>query len=249
MKKIAIVGYGYVGNATELMFDNVEVLIHDPDLGHTIDDWDGVDYAFICVPTPMDKSGRLDFSYVDSALQSIGNGKIVIRSTIGPDQMINDEWIYMPEFLREATWKEDVENPKSPVVIGINEELHPVICRDDLVSGLKDPLKTVYTMKPKEAAIYKLSRNAMLATKVVFANYLYDACKYAECDFETVIDTFKSENEFGSSHWDVPGPDGERGFGGKCLPKDTSHFAHVMSKHFSPPNFLNFVLKDNELTR
>ena len=43
--------------------------------------------------------------------------------------------------------------------------------------------------------------------------------------------------------------DGERGFGGKCLPKDTSHFAHVMSKHFSPPNFLNFVLKDNELTR
>ena len=43
----------------------------------------------------------------------------------------------------------------------------------------------------------------MLATKVVFANYLYDACKYAECDFETVIDTFKSENEFGSSHWDV----------------------------------------------
>ena len=83
----------------------------------------------------------------------------------------------------------------------------------------------------------------------VFANYLYDACKYAECDFETVIDTFKSENEFGSSHWDVPGPDGERGFGGKCLPKDTSHFAHVMSKHFSPPNFLNFVLKDNDLTR
>ena len=173
MKKIAIVGYGYVGKATELMFDNVEILIHDPDLGHTIDDWDGVDYAFICVPTPMDKSGRLDFSYVDSALQSIGNGKIVIRSTIGPDQMINDEWIYMPEFLREATWKEDVENPKSPVVIGINEELHPVICRDDLVSGLKDPLKTVYTMKPKNA-IYKLSRNAMLATKVVFANYLYD---------------------------------------------------------------------------
>ena len=136
MKKIAIVGYGYVGKATELMFDNVEILIHDPDLGHTIDDWDGVDYAFICVPTPMDKSGRLDFSYVDSALQSIGNGKIVIRSTIGPDQMINDEWIYMPEFLREATWKEDVENPKSPVVIGINEELHPVICRDDLVRGL-----------------------------------------------------------------------------------------------------------------
>ena len=86
-------------------------------------------------------------------LQSIGNGKIVIRSTIGPDQMINDEWIYMPEFLREATWKEDVENPKSPVVIGINEELHPVICRDDLVSGLKDPLKTVYTMKPKERDI------------------------------------------------------------------------------------------------
>ena len=249
MKKIAIVGYGYVGKATELMFDNLEVLIHDPDLGYTIDNWDGVDYAFICVPTPMDQSGRLDFSYVDSALQSIGNGKIVIRSTIGPDQMINDEWIYMPEFLREATWKEDVENPKSPVVIGINEELHPVICRDDLVSGLKDPLKTVYTMKPKEAAIYKLSRNAMLATKVVFANYLYDACKYAECDFETVIDTFKSENEFGSSHWDVPGPDGKRGFGGKCLPKDTSHFAHVMSKHFSPPNFLNFVLKDNELTR
>jgi UDP-glucose 6-dehydrogenase len=31
----------------------------------------------------------------------------------------------------------------------------------------------------------------------------------------------------GKTHWDVPGPDGDFGFGGKCFPKDTNHFASL----------------------
>ena len=37
----------------------------------------------------------------------------------------------------------------------------------------------------------------------------------------------------------VPGPDGQRGFGGKCLPKDTTHYQNL----FSEDNLYEDVLK------
>ena len=32
------------------------------------------------------------------------------------------------------------------------------------------------------------------------------------------------DNRLGKSHWAVPGPDGDFGFGGHCFPKDTEAF-------------------------
>ena len=39
---------------------------------------------------------------------------------------------------------------------------------------------------------------------------------------------FINDSTLGTSHFDVPGPDGEAGYGGKCLPKDTEHFASLL---------------------
>jgi UDP-glucose 6-dehydrogenase len=44
----------------------------------------------------------------------------------------------------------------------------------------------------------------------------------------------------GSHHFEVPGPDGQRGFGGPCLPKD----AEALSKKFDM-KLLNTVLELN----
>ena len=43
----------------------------------------------------------------------------------------------------------------------------------------------------------------------------------------------------GELHWQVPGPDGKLGFGGKCLPKDTTHYMNL----FSEDNLYEDVLK------
>ena len=74
---------------------------------------------------------------------------------------------------------------------------------------------------------------------------LYDVCEKEECNFDSVIKLYMDEGEFGYSHWDVPGPDGKRGFGGKCLPKDTTHFANLISDQ----NMFTQILEDNDITR
>ena len=117
MAKIAIVGYGFVGKATEYFFKNhvkgsPGVLIHDPALDKRIEDWWGIDYAIICVPTPL-KGSRLDTSIIDEVCKNVYKkvNRIVIRSTNGPDQTAqytkSNGAIIWPEFLRERHWKED----------------------------------------------------------------------------------------------------------------------------------------------
>ena len=133
MKSIAIIGYGFVGNATEYLFDSfypgTEIQIHDPDKGHEIEDWNGIQYAFICVPTNL-KGNKLETSIIDKVLKGLSErscaGEIVpvIRSTIGPDQALeyakNYGAIMMPEFLREKHWKQDVIDTNIPILIGCN---------------------------------------------------------------------------------------------------------------------------------
>lgn len=250
--KIAIVGYGIVGKSTELLFssDDVEVLVHDPDLGYEIDSWSGVEYTFICVPTPINelKKDSLSKSIVADAIRMVRGktssakrgGHIVIRSTLGPDQMFEDT-IYMPEFLRENSWREDTLSMNNPVVFGSH-------VKGVAIGKLEMYLpftKTVYIVSPQEAALYKMSRNAFLATKVMFANHLWNLSSKYDCNYTELRRMFMNESEFGFTHWDVPGPDGKFGFGGKCLPKDTTHFANLISEE----NMFSQILKDNDKAR
>lgn len=247
--KIAIVGYGFVGKSTELLFSEHECLIHDPALGYEIKSWSDVQYTFICVPTPINdftKKG-LSKSVVKDAIREVRSktsksnrgGKIVVRSTLGPDQL-EDDWIYMPEFLRENHWKEDTMDHRKSVIIGASDE------EDFFALQYALPfMKTAHRVSPREAAIYKMSRNSLLAARVMFANHVYDVCEKNGADYNNIKKLYVTENEFGWTHWDVPGPDGKRGFGGKCLPKDTKHFANLISDK----NMFTQILEDNENSR
>ena len=65
--KVAIIGYGFVGKATEYFltkgFDQgyrpFEIIISDPAKGYEVPNWSGIEYAFICVPTNL-KGDKLD---------------------------------------------------------------------------------------------------------------------------------------------------------------------------------------------
>ena len=124
-KKVAIIGYGFVGKATErllgLLDTTFDIQIEDPDKDYVIEDWNGIQYAFICVPTNL-KDGILDNSIIDNILSNLYVGVIpVIRSTVGPDQCIEYSkkgCIIMPEFLREKHWEEDVDDPNIDIIIG-----------------------------------------------------------------------------------------------------------------------------------
>ena len=66
----------------------------------------------------------------------------------------------------------------------------------------------------------KYVTNTFLATKVSFANEMYQICGGLNIDYDKVIEYATYDERLGKSHWSVPGPDGDFGYGGHCFPKD-----------------------------
>ena len=254
MSKVAIVGYGFVGKATEYFLRQhtdryQDIEIHDPALGKKIKDWKGIDYAIICVPTPLKGSKRaqrrrLDTDIIDAVCKKVYSkvDRIVIRSTIGPDQTAkytkNYGAIIWPEFLRERWWREDVDNPELPMVIGgyqMENFINLVQCHKDIIE-----------VKPDEAAMMKVARNAALAVKVGLANEFKNICDEWDMDYNTLAAFLSADPNLGKTHWDVPGPDGKVGFGGTCLPKDLTHTSSLC---YNSDNILKVAVDANKRRR
>jgi len=77
------------------------------------------------------------------------------------------------------------------------------------------------------AETIKYVTNCFLATKVSFANEMYQLCESLNIDYDKVIEYAKFDERLGYSHWAVPGPDGDFGFGGHCFPKDMNALIHL----------------------
>jgi UDPglucose 6-dehydrogenase len=77
----------------------------------------------------------------------------------------------------------------------------------------------------------KLFRNNFLSVKVSFCNEIYDYCKMKEIDYEKVVEIAATDDRIGLSHTQVPGPDGQRGYGGTCFTKDISNTIFDMKEN------------------
>ena len=77
MKKIGIVGLGYVGSAVKAAFqDKVKVEVFDTNKSlATVDSLESlverVNMIFICLPTPMNKDGSCNISIVYNVIKEI----------------------------------------------------------------------------------------------------------------------------------------------------------------------------------
>ena len=71
----------------------------------------------------------------------------------------------------------------------------------------------------------KYFNNLFFAVKVSFMNEMrLVADKLETINWEKAVRGFVSDGRVGDSHLQVPGPDGKRGFGGSCFPKDINAF-------------------------
>ncbi len=257
-KKVAIIGYGFVGKATEFFLDRffpgTEIQIHDPAQGEEIENWKGIQYAFTCVPTNL-KDGKLDASIIDKVLNDLTKRSCadtvipVIRSTIGPDQATifvrKYGAIIMPEFLREKHWKEDVLDSKTPLLIGAIPNAHQDFLLWMGESFTAGTLKQRFITSPGVASTIKIYRNAFLAINVGLANDIKGVCDIYDLDYRDVQDFFMSDKTLGN-HWQVPGPDGKYGFGGTCLPKDLTHASSLC---YNENNIMKTALEANKSRR
>jgi hypothetical protein len=89
-------------------------------------------------------------------------------------------------------------------------------------------------------------KNCFLSAKVGLMNEFYDFCGATQTDYNTVAGLAKKDQRMGTSHFQVPGPDGHRGFGGTCFPKDTHSLYCQMNTHGVHPHIYQAILARND---
>jgi UDPglucose 6-dehydrogenase len=242
MTKVIIQGQGIVGQSTELFLKQynpeLEIVFNDPpkEIFASDEDWITADWVIVCVDTslntditpPENNTANIDDA-INFALSKGFKKNFVIRSTVGIESarsfeaQLGQHVIMWPEYIREASWEADAVAPAFVLVGGTNAEEFSALF--DSYTG------PVVVTDPVEAMIAKLSTNTFLAMKVIFANQVEQLCRANDASYDVVRQLLEIEPRLGQSHWAVPGPDGTRGFGGKCFPKDVKTFEASLVKN------------------
>lgn len=268
MKTIGIIGQGFVGNAVRVGMQHVfDIKAYDKDASK-FSNVNGIedvvlntDIAFVCVPTPMAQSGECDLKILNTALTEIQNQVIaydkknyivVIKSTIPPGttDRLNKLYteldiVFNPEFLTEANSIEDYRN-QNRIVLGGPQNATTIVKRYFERAFPKVPIiKTSSTI----AEMIKYVTNTFLATKVSFANEMYQICDALDIDYDKVIEYARYDNRLGNTHWSVPGHDGDFGFGGHCFPKDIAALAYLANQLGVDRTMLVAAITKNVLVR
>jgi UDPglucose 6-dehydrogenase len=227
--KIGILGLGYVGSAVAHTHRNQLLVIRDPKLGDksaSIDEIKSCDAVYFCVPTPMLEDGHCDDSYVRSVLVDLtGYDKVIIgKSTVPPGvyqelQKQHPNLVHAPEFLTAANATIDYETSTWVLVGGQDHWIDDAI---KVISSSTIAATHYHKTNIGTASLFKYIANSFMATKVTFMNDIYHLANHLGIEWNEIKEIAKNDPRLGTTHWDVPGPDGEFGFGGACFPKDVA---------------------------
>ena len=223
MEKIGIIGYGFVGKATHKgLLQYQEVIKHDVKYNTDISILKNCDILFFCIPTDDQKDIEKLIKEIKDIKNINSTCTVVVRSTvpIGTckliEEEIQDSILYIPEFLRERFWETDCE--KRPIIIGNNSAEIP-----EFLIQLEHKICLL-----EEAELLKMFSNNYATLRVAFANIFYDISQKIDADYHVVKDLFLQVQQ-NQTYLEVPGPDGKRGFGGKCLPKDLDFLIETLN--------------------
>jgi len=222
---IGIIGGGFVGSAAKQYYKNAKVYDIMPERANaSLKEVCSQDYIFVTVPTPMGDKGEIDLTAVESVLDQIPDDRrIILKSSVvpGTTEKIQQKYpskrmVYCPEFLTEKFAAEDFSFPDKNV-IGYTSK-YPELAKE--VEKILPRAKT-FICKCTEAEMIKYAINSYYAVKVIYGNEIYDLCQKLEIDYDMVHEGFVLDKRINDSHFN-PLFGFKRGFGGSCLPKDTS---------------------------
>lgn len=224
---IGVAGLGVVGSVVFSYFQKAGFRVTAFDKYKRVGSLAQLDAAaivFVCVPTPYSARKGLSCAAIEELILGLRTPKtVVVKSTVLPGstfalarQFPQHTLLFNPEFLREKTAERDFLEPDRQIVgycPGGESAATEV-----LALLPRAPFEAV--MPALDAEIIKVATNAFLALKVTFANEMYDLCQALGADYERLRAGLYADQRIGASHFDVF-DGGYRGFGGKCLPKDS----------------------------
>jgi UDPglucose 6-dehydrogenase len=258
MKKIAIIGHGVVGKGMERLFKNrFDVHVYDINTQPDKSLVQGCDMAIICVPTNELESGEADISNVEEVVSWIDAPLILIKSTVPPTttdtltKKYGKNICFSPEYMGESKyftpfWKyPDPEDASSHTFVIIGGDKASEVANYFMRVMSVD---TIYSLcSAAEAEVTKYMENCFFATKVTFCNEFYDIAKLFGVDYKKLRENWLLDPRINKNHTLVF--EDERGFGGKCLPKDLSGIITASVRAGFEPTLLKAVRDTNNKIR
>jgi len=234
---IGIVGYGVVGKALGSLFGyeagNGEVHVYDKWVQGLNDEphkaaIQKCGLVFIAVPTLEGPEGACDLNAVEEVVSWV-EPALCIKSTIPPgtvDRLVaktGKRICFSPEYVGETRWHpwKGIESHGFVIVGGEKPLCEMVVGTYQQFLG---PLVRYYMTDAKTAELCKYMENTFLATKVAFVNQFYDLAKAFGVSYNELREIWLADERVGRSHTIVTE---ERGYRGRCLPKDMAAIIHA----------------------
>lgn len=241
--------------------EHYDTVIYDPKLsdGATQEDINKCDAAIVCVPTPVGDDGKCDISIVEETMGWLNPKElIVIKSTVTPgtsEKYLKDgrNVCFSPEYIGEGKyeiqwWKDrgyahptDMKKHDFFIFGGPVEATRRAIRLWQRVTG---PDKRYIQTTARHAELTKYMENTWGAMKVAFCHEWFNICEAHGVDYETVRELFLLDGRTERMHTSVFEPD--KGFDGKCFPKDLSAIIHSSEQLKYEPKILKQVKEVNE---
>jgi nucleotide sugar dehydrogenase len=258
MYTVGIIGNGFVGSAVASAYAlHAHVCVYDADDKkslHTLEEVLNCEFIFVCVPTPMnlENGNKIDLSIVRDVFRRASpanpNSIFILKSTVlpGTTELLAQEFpdfeiVFNPEFLTERSARLDFINA-SRIIIGGSADA----C--DRVRALyRDRFQhtPIISTDSTSAEFIKYMCNCFFATKISYMNEMKQAADQLGLDWPNIMCGFLSDGRVGNSHVDVPGHDGNHGFGGKCFPKDINAFINFFKSIDIDPTMLMAAWQKN----
>ena len=240
IKKIAIIGAGgYVGKAMYTLFK--DALLYDVKDGNwaSKEAVNKCDVGIVCVNTPQSEDGSADLSQIKNVFSWIKNDLVIIKSTIPPGttellkKKYNKHIVFSPEYIGQTIAHNmlDLVNRNFWIFGGDKEDTEKAV--EFWKSYVKSTAR-FYQTDSKTAEIVKYMENCFFATKVTFCNEFYEICKILGSDYNEVRELWLADStRINRNHTQVY--KNNRGFSGKCLPKDLAEIIkEKMGKGYKP---------------
>lgn len=251
-----IVGYGWVGQYIGKYFTEAHWVDESGVFRRVSDNQEVValekyTLGFIGVPTPMLESGRCDTSIVEAVVDKYCgyvdywcNKSTVEVGTM--DRLVEKYGVKIcmsPEYVGETLGHPLLDARRDPfIILGGEKEVTKVFA--EAWTLVTNSYAKIYQVSAKTAELCKLMENSFIGCKVMFLNEFFDLAESVGVDYNELREVWLADPRVSRSHSYVYR--NNRGFSGKCLPKDLNnlawYFRHIIK---CPAYFIEFLLKRN----
>jgi UDPglucose 6-dehydrogenase len=183
------------------------------------------DLIFLAVGTPNHPDGRVNLSYVETAVAQIAQlsqspKTVIIRSTVPPktnlklsEQYSSLCFVSSPEFLREGSAIYDFMNPDR-IIVGSNKSEHLELFKK-IFENFEIDKNRFIQMDSTSAELTKYASNIFLAARISLMNEFSRICEITGANIDMVKNGMSFDSRIGAEFLNSG-----IGYGGSCFPKD-----------------------------